>query len=49
MGSLEETKVWLSFAKDCGYIQVEAFETLTLKYDEIGAKIYKLFENWKTF
>jgi four helix bundle protein len=49
IGSLEETKVWLLFAKDCGYVQVEVYEALALKCDEIGAKVYKLFENWKTF
>jgi len=49
MGSLEETKVWLLFAKDCGYIKSDIYELFCLKYDEIGAKLYKLFENWKTF
>ena len=49
MGSLEETKVWLLFAKDCGYIKTEMYDSFCLKYDEIGAKLYKLFEHWKTF
>ena len=49
MGSLEETKIWLSFAKDCGYISDDNFRTYCLKYDEIGAKLYKLHVNWKTF
>jgi len=49
MGSLEETKVWLLFAKDCGYIQNDVYKSYCLRYDEIGAKLYKLFENWKTF
>jgi four helix bundle protein len=49
MGSLEETKVWLLFAKDCGYIDGNIYESYRLKYDEMGAKLYKLFENWKTF
>jgi four helix bundle protein len=48
MGSLEETKVWLYFSKDCKYLDVVIFEKLTAKYDELGARIYKLFENWKT-
>ena len=47
MGSLEETKVWVLFAKDCNYLNKEIFDTLNLKYDELGAKIYKLFENWR--
>ena len=48
MGSLEETKVWLLFSRDCGYLSGEAFETLNNKCDELGAKIYKLYENWKS-
>jgi four helix bundle protein len=49
MGSLEETKVWLHFAKDCLYLSDESFKSLDEKYDQLGARIYKLFENWKTF
>lgn len=46
-GSLEETKVWLNFAKDCLYITDEQFEQFNLKADEIGAKLYKLYINWR--
>jgi len=49
MGSLEETKVWLLFVKHCGYLAANIYDEYCLKYDEIGAKLYKLFENWKTF
>jgi len=49
MGSLEETKAWLLFAKDCNYLNQDSYDNLCLKYDEIGAKIYKLFGNWKTY
>lgn len=45
---LEETKVWLNFSKDCGYLPFDIFDTLNKKYDELGAKIYKLYENWKS-
>ncbi|MEO5562696.1 MAG: four helix bundle protein [Chitinophagaceae bacterium] len=48
MGSLEETKTWLNFAKDCSYLVNTTFEELIKKCDESGAKIYKLFTNWKT-
>jgi four helix bundle protein len=48
MGSLEETKVWLLFSKDCLYINDELYKMLEKKLDECGAKIYKLYENWKT-
>lgn len=49
IGSLEETKVWLLFCKDCGYIPIEKYQDLFLKCDEIGGKLYKLYENWRTF
>ena len=49
MGSLEETKVWLLFARHCGYVTPDSYNESCLKYDEIGAKLYKLFENWKTY
>jgi len=48
LGSLEETKAWICFAKDCMYLTNDSFESLTAKYNELGAKIYKLYENWKT-
>ena len=31
MGSLEETKVWLLFAKDCGYIKTDTYDSYCLK------------------
>ena len=49
MGSLEETKVWLLFARDCGYLNATIYGGCCIKYDEIGAKLYKLYENWRTF
>lgn len=48
MGSLEETKIWLLFARDCLYLELNSFEVLSKKCDELGARIYKLYENWKT-
>lgn len=49
IGSLEETKIWLLFAKDCGYLDLALYESLCVKYDEIGAKMHRLYMNWKTF
>ena len=48
MGSLEETKGWLCFSRDCLYINKEKYDELGKKLDEVGARIYKLYENWKT-
>ena len=49
LGSVEETKAWLLFAKDCGYINVDVYQALYIKCDAIGAMIFKLATNWKTF
>ena len=48
MGSLEETKAWLLFAKDCNYLTKEAYKSFSEKCDVIGSKLYKLYQNWKT-
>lgn len=47
MGSLEETKTWLCYSRDCAYITKEKFDELEKRNDELGAKIFKLHENWK--
>ncbi|HEY1025303.1 MAG TPA: four helix bundle protein [Sphingobacteriaceae bacterium] len=47
-GSLEESKVWLTYARDCKYLHPERHQALQLKADEIGAKLFKLFTNWKS-
>ncbi len=49
LGSLEETKTWLQFAKECVYLDIKEYDYFCLQLDELGAKIYKLFENWKAF
>jgi four helix bundle protein len=49
MGSLEETKSWVAFAKDCGYINETKYGAIFNNLNEVGSKIYKLYENWKTF
>lgn len=49
MGSLEETKIWLLFAKDCQYITEEIYAEFCKKNYEAGAKLFKLHESWKTF
>jgi four helix bundle protein len=46
LGSLEETKSWLNFARDSGYLVQEKYETLIAQFDTLGSKIYTLHENW---
>jgi four helix bundle protein len=47
LGSLEETKTWIQFANSCKYWEDARCHELLDKSDIIGAKIYKLHENWK--
>lgn len=49
IGSSEETKTWLSFAKDFTYLSLDNYEILDLQYTELGAMIYKLTNSWKNF
>ena len=47
LGSKDETKSWLESARDCDYISEKEFETLTNAYDELGSKIFTLWQTWK--
>lgn len=49
IGSSDETRVWLSFAVDCGYITSDEHQSLTRKSEELGKMPHRLFENWKTY
>ncbi|RJQ60589.1 MAG: four helix bundle protein [Stygiobacter sp.] len=49
IGSNEETKTWLSFAKDFTYLSLDNYEILDSQYSELGAMIYKLTNSWKNF
>lgn len=46
-GSLEETKSWLMFARDCKYISIEQFDALLTEYETLGSKLWRLEERWK--
>jgi four helix bundle protein len=47
-GSLDETKEWLEYAHDCEYIDDRTFENLYNRSLKIGAKLYRLHDNWTT-
>ena len=49
MGSLEESKSWLLFAKDCNYITIEIYNQLLAEAEELGSKLRRLHDNWKDF
>jgi four helix bundle protein len=38
-GESSETIVWINFAKDCGYLAVVTFKSLSSRYHEIGMLI----------
>lgn len=49
VGSCEETKLWLKFALDCGYISADDFITQSEKWDEVGKMLHGLHDNWRTY
>ncbi|MFH1665001.1 MAG: four helix bundle protein [Candidatus Omnitrophota bacterium] len=49
LGSSEETRGWLKFSVDCGYIQKEEFLAIDKQYGELGAMLFSLMKNWKTY
>jgi four helix bundle protein len=44
-GSLDETKPWFAFAKECGYINEEEYLDCLEKARHIGAKLFNLHDN----
>ena len=49
LGSSEETRGWLNFAKDCKYIMESEHNKLDDRYDEVSAMLYRLANNWQDF
>ena len=49
IGSSEETRCWLKFSSECGYITKKEFKYYDKKYDRINAMIYKLYTNWQNY
>ena len=47
LGSSEETRGWLDFARDCKYIVESEYKKLDSRYDEVSAMLYRLAENWR--
>jgi four helix bundle protein len=48
LGSVEETKTWLDFAKDFNYMQDDLADELNQKYTKAGAMLFRLIQNWHT-
>jgi four helix bundle protein len=49
LGSSEETRGWLDFARDCRYITKDEYKKLDDRYDEVNAMLYRLTNNWQNF
>ncbi len=49
LGSSEETRGWLDFAKDCMYITKDEHKKLDDGYDEVNTMLYRLMNNWKNY
>jgi four helix bundle protein len=49
LGSAEETKTWLDFAWDFSYLSREDYTRIKGKYTELGAMLYRMIQNWKTY
>lgn len=49
IGSCDETKLWLDFARDCMYIENARHKELAAGYEEVGKMLHGLFENWQKF
>jgi four helix bundle protein len=49
LGESEETKLWLNFALECGYLSAEDHKRLTIGYEQVGAMLWTLMTTWQTF
>jgi four helix bundle protein len=45
-GSSEETRTWLDFAMNCGYLAGAAHASISRKYDRVCAMLFRLQQQW---
>lgn len=48
-GECTETMIWLEFALDCEYITTDAFDKLTMRYQEVGRILGNMADNPEKF
>ena len=48
-GEATETRVWLDFARDCGYLTQEVHRELTTAYDEVGRMPHSVMSDPEKF
>ena len=44
-----ETQVWLNFARDCGYLQLDQHNELSSRYEEVGKMLGSMIRNPEKF
>jgi four helix bundle protein len=49
LGESEETKLWLDFALDCGYIQADEHKMLIIGYKQVSSMLWTLMTKWRSF
>lgn len=49
LGSAEEARGWLVFARDCKYITEKEYIMLDDSYDELNAMLFTLMNNWQNY
>ena len=49
LGESEETKLWLDFSVDCGYLAQEKQAVLCRGYEQVGAMTWTLMKRWESF
>ena len=47
LGESEETKLWLDFAVDCGYLGEEKCAVIFCGYEQVGAMAWTLMKRWR--
>ena len=48
MGSCDETRVWMEFARDLGYIEAEEYEQINDRYQEVGRMLQGIVKRYVT-
>ena len=46
LGSCDETRIWLLYARDLGYVKTEEYEGLHESYCEVGRMLTGLVKRW---
>ena len=48
VGSCDETRIWLKYAVDLGYVSAEEYQMLHERYCEVGKMLTGLIKSWSS-